>query len=203
MGKFRLFDRELNYIRQRNETIIIGERRIELPIAMEWVKEICLHSNEENFIEVGAVLASWTGWDGCGHDVVDPYDPYPYAIREDAENYDYMGKNVLSISTIEHIGGEDYGNTDIDENKAVRVLEKIMREAEHYLITIPTGYNKALDEYIKFMPLGDTQSFQFKQIEEVNEWKQQTMFDCDAQYNSPFPFANQVLFLTDNLDWVK
>ena len=40
---------------------------------------------------------------------------------------------MLCLSTLEHIGKDDYENPEIDPQKAIRILDKITNEANSFL----------------------------------------------------------------------
>jgi hypothetical protein len=79
--------------------------------------------------------------------VIDPSDNHPQVTSHASLfEHDFIGKNVLSISTIEHVGKGEYG---ITENRtAVEALQKIVTESNYCLITVPLGWNNVLDEYL-------------------------------------------------------
>ena len=60
---------------------------------------------------------------------------------------DFKGKNILSISTVEHVGTCDYGMSE--EKNVIDAIEKIVEEAKSFLITAPLGYNELLDDWIR------------------------------------------------------
>jgi hypothetical protein len=116
----------------------ITERMIEIPLARWFIKQ---HNNY--IIEVGAVTPYY---DTINHEVIDPYDNWPGCMRIGAKDYPYENKNVLSISTIEHIGHGEYSQPK-NPKDAQEVLERI-RKASSYLVTWPVGYHTELDAYV-------------------------------------------------------
>lgn len=78
------------------------ERCLEIAIAKIWLKK-----NAKNIIEIGAVTLYYFK---IIHDVCDPADSHQNVnLKTSMFDIDLVGKNVLSISTIEHIGIGDYG----------------------------------------------------------------------------------------------
>ena len=61
--------------------------------------------------------------------------------------------NVLSISTIEHIGTTDYATNErqniVDEDAAINALKQILDDGEECLVSFPVGYNKYLDDWVE------------------------------------------------------
>ena len=118
------------------------ERSVELALAKEW-----LENCNGNVAEVGAVTPYYFYSDKIS-DVIDPTDQH---IRVNCKNSIFdvslRGKNVLSISTVEHIGLNEYGLTE--NMNVIDAIEKILNEAESYLITAPLGYNHVLDNWVR------------------------------------------------------
>lgn len=109
-----------------------SERTVELPLADRWLSLI------SPVWEVGAVSPYY--WPGRVAETIDPYDEHPYATqRLSMFQYDLTGRNVLSISTIEHIGSGQYSGAPEDETP-LGALAKIITEAERCLITFGVNY---------------------------------------------------------------
>lgn len=211
---FRFFGHNLPYaqqIRPNTEGVPdnnVGERTIEIPIAKLWLKQFA----PKDVVEVGATMSWCMNMQELGrahdpvsvlHTVVDPWDAYTESVRQDAENYSYEGKYVLSVSTLEHVGLLEYQNWKLDLEKAYRVLTKIMSEAKGYLVDWPIGHNPGLDDAFrkKYETEGGFQVFYFAQINPDNRWEE-TEIDWRARYRYPYRHANGVIFVTDNLKWV-
>jgi hypothetical protein len=117
------------------------ERSVEMALADHWLRE-----HEEDAIEVGAVTPYY--WPRRVKHVVDPYDEHALVSHRDSLfNTSLEGRPVLSISTIEHIGIEEYGQKE-DPHLTILALQKILAESPAFLVTAPLGYNKILDSYL-------------------------------------------------------
>ena len=97
---------------------------------------------------------------------------------------DLRGKNVLCISTLEHISTGEYGvNINTDESP-LKGLKKIVQESKECFITFPVGACKELDEYFaaekfKNIPLNNLESLEvlfYKRGFEDNDWKEEKEF---------------------------
>jgi hypothetical protein len=190
-----------------------SERCIEIPIGFYFFNRC---KDLDNFIEVGNVLPIHAESPKY-HDVVDLYDKsgLPFVKNIDASTVDYKGKDVLSISTIEHMGTGDYDPNQqqqkLSDTSAITLIKRIIAESKNYLITIPIGYNKNLDNQIKndltiprvFMkrygyhvntigdvPKGCTQ-FDWEQVSESDE-----VWQCI--YGGIGPGANAMCFITND-----
>jgi hypothetical protein len=135
------------------------EREIEIAIALRW-----LERNQQDVVEVGAVMPYYQ--DNVKHEVIDPYDPRA-TIRDFMENQDLLIMNVLSISTIEHIGTTDYATNErqniVDEDAAINALKQILDDADNCLVSFPVGYNKFLDAWVE-ENLDKLKCFAYKKI---------------------------------------
>ena len=58
----------------------------------------------------------------------------------------FQNKNVLSISTIEHIGLMQYNQTS--KLNSVDAFKKISNESSSCLLSFPLGYNDLLDKFL-------------------------------------------------------
>jgi hypothetical protein len=197
---FRFEGLTLPYLCQ-NEGEHIGERRIEVPIARAWMTSgadaLSAMAGRSHLVEVGAVMPTWQQ---VFHEVIDPYDPNLQVTRyDDAERCAFTRWDVLSLSTIEHIGRGEYGEEVIDISKAYRVVAKIVKQASAYLISVPIGYHPHLDEQLR---LRNLPARFMRQVNDGNTWEPCAP-DWEAQYNAPLPYANVVVFLSNTFDWAE
>jgi len=163
-----------------------GERELEIPLARWAIARL-----GPSFKEVGAVMPYW-GLFPVKHIVIDPYDPVAN-VNLDVEKFDLAGCNILSISTLEHLGRKEYGNDTEDPEKPLRVLTRIWQDAARYFVTVPLGYNPPLDQYIRDL-IGDDATI-FKKTGH-REWIE-SPGDWSLKYGSPLPYANGVVILTN------
>lgn len=119
---------------------LMTERSIELSIATDWIEK------HDNIIEIGAVTPYYINSPHIRM-IVDPTDKHR-AVTHQSSLFELQLKeqNVLSISTVEHIGTGDYGFHEA--KSSIDALNKIRKEAASYLITVPLGYNPLLDCWI-------------------------------------------------------
>jgi hypothetical protein len=116
------------------------ERTVELALADSWLDRI----DPEAVYEIGAVTPYY--WPRRVPNVVDPADPHKLVtVRRSLFDLDLQGRDVLSISTLEHIGTGQYGLARAP-GQAVAALRKILQEARNLLVTVPVGFNAVLDE---------------------------------------------------------
>ena len=130
---------------------IDNERCIELALSKRWLAN---STEPDKVFEIGAVMPYY--WE-CKHEIVDPYDELA-TIKDFVENIDLSGKEVITISTIEHIGLDEYADDKssgganvpeiLEENGAVKALQQILKQSSRCFITFPAGYNMALDKWV-------------------------------------------------------
>lgn len=133
---------ELDGFDHPHNTTILNERAVELAVAMRWLQGVTGPG-----LEVGDVLSHYGVH---GHQVVDKYDQ-----RDGVENIDVMAvagsyRWIVSISTLEHVGRD--GDEPRDMMAAIRALEhlrSLIAPAGSMLVTIPGGYHRALDGYLR------------------------------------------------------
>ena len=144
------------------------ERTVEIAIALDFLSRC----NDE-IIEIGAVTPYYIP--GIIKYVVDPTDKHALVSHHTSLfDFDIKGKNILSISTIEHIGKNDYGGVSAHEN-AIKALNMILRKSLRCLITFPFGYNRDLDEYVMHSPFGKSINIvAFSRGQTCNDWKAET-----------------------------
>jgi len=112
------------------------ERSIELALADRWL------ATYPNTVEIGAVTPYY--WPGRVGTVVDPGDSHPNVTDTcSLFDYDATRRTVLCVSTVEHVGTGEYGLPTLGQGPP-EAIQHIMR-ADHYLITLPSGWNPLAD----------------------------------------------------------
>lgn len=171
-----------------------NERTVEVPLGHNFLDRFAPAS----VVEVGAVMPYYGRQE---HRVIDLYDSYGGCLRADAVSYDYTGLNVLSISTVEHIGLPDYqmgSGQELAPTLAFQCLEKMIQEAEHYLVTFPLGHHKVLDQAVQASPY--QRSILVR--DSFNNWQAHPdPNDFNFAYGSPFPLGNAICLLSDLEDY--
>lgn len=122
-------------------SVRMTERSVELALAKAYVDQC----NGE-VIEIGGVTPYYF-YDDKIAVIIDPTDKHKRVTRKSIFECDLTDKNVLSISTVEHIGTTDFGMHETEN--AIDAINKILKESRSCLITAPLGYNSILDEWVK------------------------------------------------------
>lgn len=148
---FTLGSTTLRYAREYFNEAYANERSVEVALGRWFLKRFetpqIVAGSVTSVLEVGCVLPYY-GADQ--HDIVDISDTHPRNRKADALKEDMAGRNVLSISTIEHMNGHEFGNQS-DEDGIV-FLQKVVKESANYLVTWGIGYNPVLDAWVKAHP---------------------------------------------------
>lgn len=116
------------------------ERTVELALARQWVEGL-MQDKDAKPVEIGAVTPYY--WQGPGFTmpvVIDPADNKA-TRKESLFRVPLNGLDVLSISTIEHVGGDQYGISD--KATPLDAFQHIAASANRFLITFPHGWENA------------------------------------------------------------
>jgi hypothetical protein len=184
------------YIDDPVNTTMINERCIELALGIRYMDAV----GHGSLTEIGAVMPHY-GY--CEHHIIDLFaDDHPAGDVQavDAETCYFTGRDVLCLSTVEHIGKEDYDNPDIDDQKAIRILDKITNESNSFFVTWGTRYHNELDTYVKDN-LDKYDWFGYiKKEEKLWEYTGTDMAVWDQEFDKPYRYANGNIFLLPKTD---
>ena len=167
-----------------------NERAVEVPVAGEFLRRFA----GKRVLEVGNVTPHYLD---TGHTILDKFESGPGIINEDiadfapSERFDL----ILSVSTFEHIGFDDEADGDSGKkiSQAIATCRSLLAADGQFVLTLPLGYNPALDRMIADGQLGcDRATF----LKRTGRLAWQTV-DAEAalasEYGRPFPYANAVM----------
>lgn len=141
----------------RYSTTWRNERQIEIPIAREIIApyvSTCwknyhprFNKNPINILEVGNVLSHYYDYP---HDCVDKFEKAQGVINADIVDWKPKRRYdlILSISTFEHIGYDDDEETYNKPLLAIADCLDILNPGGKMVITLPLGYNPAIDDML-------------------------------------------------------
>jgi hypothetical protein len=154
------------------------ERAIEIPIAKHFV------DTHDDVLEIGNVLSHYYP---ISHTVVDKYETGDGVRNEDVIDIKDKHKNIVAISTLEHVGWDEAGK---DHRKFFIALDslKAILDGGTLLITVPWGYNPSVDEFIQTFK--GNMALYFR---DGREWKPGTLDTIkDKVYMAKYPAANAI-----------
>ena len=178
-----------------------NERSLEVSLGIDFLNTF----GEQECLEVGAVMPYY-GY--TNHSVVDAHDSYGGCIKEDALFYDYSNKNVLCLSTVEHMGNpaniahyRTSSSTDTDQrpDSGLIFLKKVIKESSTYLITAPVGYYLFFDELLQKNNLVDDAIIMKRDAQNV--WSVDPQKDLSNYYAKTFNNSNSVYIITNIPDY--
>lgn len=188
-GSFLFNGVEHRYFYHRYNATWRNERAVEVPIIYRIVEQ----SKDKNILEVGNVLKNYYP---LKHTVLDKYELVPGVINEDVVDFRPKQKFdlIFSISTFEHVGWDE------DPREPEKVLQAFKNLLENCLVpngllivTLPIGYNPALDEFINRGKLRFDKQY-FLKRDRGNEWIEVSRQEAyGTAFNWKIPTANAVL----------
>lgn len=193
MNTFSINDVTLRYAREHFNEAYQNERSIEVALG-RWF----LDRFKGEVLEVGAVMPYYGAEN---HEIADLADEHPKSKKLNALDIDYAGRNVLCISTIEHMMTKEYGNGS--DKDSITFLTNVLTSASNYLITWGTGYNPHLDAYMKAHP--EIPHLIMRRTNWKNEYAKGNPLDFDVPFghsDKPIPVgcfnnANAVVIVTN------
>jgi hypothetical protein len=185
---FYFHGRKYNYFYNFLNKTWLNERCVEIPIVMDIVKTY----RHRKILEIGNVLSNYVSFE---HDIVDKYEIKDGVINQDVVDFKSTAKYdlIVSISTLEHVG---WGDMKI--LRAIENMKSLVRpKGGLIVVTLPLGYNIAIDKLLKSGKMQFTTQWYLKRISKGNEWKESSWEDVqDMNYGKPFPNANGLLIGT-------
>jgi len=187
LGGFTFNNRTYRYFYHSYGWTWATERAVEVPIIWGEVEK----HEAERILEVGNVLSHYYR---VHHDIVDKYEKAPGVTNVDILNFETSKDYdlIVSISTIEHVAydeaefekssGDDGATLKAQESKesksleepvsiAIENLKSHLSQAGEIVITVPVGYNPALDRLLNEKKIF-TDIRYLKRISKNNIWRE-------------------------------
>jgi SAM-dependent methyltransferase len=178
-GTFELDGRAVPYARHRYNYTWLNERAIEVALA----REVLRGSEQLAVLEIGNVMAHYQP---VGHLVVDKYEQARGVLNVDVTELEVHGAFdlVISISTLEHVGLDEDVFDPAKPGRAIKMLKELLNPGGRLWLTVPVGYNHALDESLRAGAFGFTDMKALRRAEARNVWRQVAVDDVwDAAYD--------------------
>lgn len=186
--RFRLLGHDLPYTLARYNNTFRNERSVEISVA-RWFLE---QSPTGSMLEVGNVLGRYGI---SGHDVVDRYETIRGVINDDIVEFTPRKPydTVVSISTLEHVGLDEDVRTPERAIVAFDKLVGLVKPRGRMLVTIPIGYNHALDSAVRSGRVSMPTSTILVRTDRENRWCESSLEEgLRCSYGHPFNNANAV-----------
>ena len=166
-----------------------NERAIEIPIARRFLAGI----PPDKVLEIGNVLSHYGP---VAHEVVDKYEQTTDVRNEDVCEFRPNKKYelILSISTLEHVGWDEEPRDETKVLRAIENLRGLLAPEGKLVVTIPVGYNAALDRMIEQGRISFTERTYLKRNPRRNQWHE--VSDAEVrhpQYNRQANCAHELL----------
>ncbi len=190
-SSFEYQGRTLPLTYHRHNVTWANERAVEVSIAREYLDRCA----GKCVLEIGNVTSHYFG---VRHLILDKYekgtDSVP-VINQDVVDFatDRRFDLILSVSTVEHIGFDDDGDSRQKIPLTISKCRSMLKPGGIFLITVPLGYNPALDELIAADELGCERATYIRR-DAQREWAQCGKEDAlRCAYGRPFPYANCIM----------
>jgi SAM-dependent methyltransferase len=195
MNGFQVGQRSYPYFVHPYNRTWTNERIVEVPLTMEVVRRY----QGKMILEFGNVLGHYESFQ---HDIVDKYETSAGVINEDVISFEPQAPYdlIVSISTLEHVGWDEYPRDSTKISRALAHLKKCLKPGGFLFMTVPLGYNPEHDEFLRKNPqLFDRMTF-IKRQDVANHWSEAKAADSwGARYSDPFPAANVIAVL----EWTR
>ena len=181
----------ISLVYARHNVTWANERCIELALARRFLEE----TPGERILEVGNVTPLYFGGE---HMVVDKYEPGCLQVDIVDFECDQRFDLILSISTFEHIAFDEEGGTENAEEVAKKIRAALDRclgllaRGGVFAMTVPMGYNPALDAMIASGGLGCDRATYFRRFPR-RHWREVGQEQAHAPYGGRYPFANAIM----------
>lgn len=141
-----------------------SERTVEAPIF-----ERLLREHGGRVLEVGNVLPHYFP---CAHTVVDQYEQAPGVINEDVVDYtpDQPYDLILSISTLEHVGGDEEPREPEGPQRALDNLRRHLAPGGLLVFSVPLGWNTQLDGCLRDGRIALDEQHCLRRVGALNNW---------------------------------
>lgn len=179
---FTWWGAELPLLDHAYNSTALNERAVEVPVAASWLEA------GGRTLEVGNVLGHYGV--GPARRVVDRYE---VALGvENVDVFDVAGEydQIVSVSTLEHVRWDEPLERVAGESAAaVLHLVGLLAAGGRMLVTVPTGWNEPLDEWLLDGPEGCVRACTL--VREGNGWVQ-TSKPVARPYGATQPWAEAV-----------
>ena len=158
----------------------LNERAVEVPI----VKRQLDAAGGARVLEIGNVLSHYYDTD---HTIVDRYERADGVLNLDVFDLrpDEPWDLILSISTLEHVGLDEFPQDPQRALAAVIHLRSLLAPGGRIFVTVPRAQNPALDEAIRDGRAGFDRVGALRRVARGNRWEE---VEVDAVWDAEYDF---------------
>jgi SAM-dependent methyltransferase len=148
-GAFEFGAERYSYLYHRYKFTWLTERAVEVPIARRAIER----QASARLLEVGNVLSHYGP---VRHIVIDKYEQAPGVLNLDVTELQELGRfdQIVAISTLEHAGHDEHPRDPDKPGRALQALRAMLEPGGELLVTVPVGYNRAFDAFVRNRPPG-------------------------------------------------
>ena len=113
------------------------------------------------------------------------------------EKYDL----IVSISTLEHVGWDEEPRDDKKISKALKNLKNCLNPKGIMIVTLPLGYNQALNSHLKN---GTIKFYEQNYLLRIgnNSWREASWDEVkETTFGNPYPGANGLVVGIDRITY--
>tara|TARA_B100000029_G_scaffold389840_1_gene386356 strand:+ start:56001 stop:56666 length:666 start_codon:yes stop_codon:yes gene_type:complete len=168
-----------------------SERALEISIAKFYLD----YYSEKSVLEIGNVTSQYFD---VQHLILDKYEePEDTKLIIDQDIIEFTTEKkfnlIISISTIEHIGFDDDGESREKIPLAILKCRKMLKPDGILIMTVPLGYNPDMDKFIANDSLGWRHATYFRRYAYL-QWSQCNKEEAlRGRYGTPFPYGNCIM----------
>jgi SAM-dependent methyltransferase len=140
MEVFTYWGRVLEYADFEYNTTRLNERAVEIPIVRQWL------DRQGSILELGNVLAHYP--EAPERAVVDRWEHSAGVWNLDVFEVTGSWDQIFSISTVEHVRWDEKPREPGGSVRAIEHLRSLLAPGGRLLVTVPTGCNPPLDEWL-------------------------------------------------------
>jgi hypothetical protein len=185
---FSFLNIDIHYYCHWYNLTFTNERAVEIAI----VHHVLEKFRGKKILEIGNVLSNYYE---TSHQIIDKYEKGRNITNIDITDYNSttLYDLIISISTLEHVGYDEYPQSKNKIHKAIKIIRNHLSEEGLCIASIPIGYNENLSPMIANNELFDTQYF-FERLTKTNKWIQTTKDKALMKsFDDPFPFSNGLM----------
>jgi SAM-dependent methyltransferase len=169
-----------------------SERTVEVPLAEQMMSDA-----RGRVLEIGNVMRQFITRPPRLYTVVDKYEMSDEIRNEDV--LDVVGEFdlIVSISTMEHVGLDEFPRDVHKAERGVKHLTRLVAGGGRMLITWPLGFNHHLDDALRDGAIAPDRASYLRRISQwSNKWEQvdaEAAYAC--RYGWPYPGGNAIAVL--------